>query len=368
VNKNRLWIAVIVLVGLSAAVATAMRSRESDTSLEKPNASLPGLKKDDITSIEITNPKKGNVTLSKQDGTWSVSAPLAAKADQSAVDSLLDKLTDLEVSGVAATRKENYARLEVDAAQAIEVKVKGGDKQLADLFIGASKGGGTAVRSADQDVVALAKGSIRYAFDKELKLFRDREVLDLDCKDIGALSVSSSKGSFKFEKPAAKEGESGDPKWSQVLAKGEKPVPHFSANKVGSLCSSLAHLRAADFVAPGESAENTGLASPSSTVVLTKSDGSSVTLELGKQQTGSDEYALRLVGNDVLYRITRANADRMQPDAAAFEESAPPAAGAPPGGGLPPGMMGGGAGGQQIPPEVLRQLQQQLGQQAGAPH
>src|SRR5690349_2768834 len=109
-----------------------MRSRASETAVEKPTATLPAIKKDDVTSVEILNPKKGNVTLSKVGGNWAISAPLAAKADQSAVDSVLEKLSELEVNGVTATRKENHARLEVDAAQAIHVKVKQGDKQVAD--------------------------------------------------------------------------------------------------------------------------------------------------------------------------------------------------------------------------------------------
>ena len=359
-NKNRLLIAVIVFLGLGGAVAMAMRSREADTSVEKPSASLPALKKEDITSIQIDNPKKSSLTLTKQDGHWSVTAPLSAKADQSAVDSVLDKLADLEVSGVTATRKENHARLEVDAAQAIHVKVGAGDKTAADLYIGASKSSGTMVRSEGQDSVAAVKGSIRYAFDKDLKSFRDKVILDIDAKELTGLSISSPKGTFKFEKAGA-EG-SGEPKWTQVLAKKEKPIERYSEAKVQSLAATLGRLRAADFAAPDATPESVGLTTPSATAELTKADGTKFTLELGKPDASNAEYALRLLGNDVIFEISKYNAERFTSDATAFQEPEKKEGEAPEAAPAMPDMAGAGG---QIPPELLRQLQQQLGAQGG---
>jgi hypothetical protein len=360
VNKNRLLIAVIVFLGLGGAAAAAVRSRAAETVIEKPSAKLPAIKKDEITSIEIDHPKKGKITLSKANGQWAVSAPLSAKADQSAVDSVVDKLAELEVTGVTATRKENHARLEVDAAQAIHVKVKQGEKTLADLYVGASKSGGTMVRSEGQDSVVSVKGSIRYVFDKDLKSFRDRVILDLDAKDLSGLSLSSAKGNFVFTKAPAAEG--AEAKWTQVLAKGEKPIERYSDAKVQSLSSTLGRLRASDFAAPGTTPEAAGLAAPSAVAVLTKGDGSKFTLELGKPDGDAGDYTLRLVGNDVIFKVSKYNAERLLTDAKAFQEAEKKEGAAPEGA---PGMPDMAGGGQQIPPEVMRQLQQQLGAHGG---
>jgi hypothetical protein len=361
VNKNRLLIAVIVFVGLGGAAAAAMRSKEAETTLEKPSASLTAIKQDQVTSLEIQNPKKGNVTLSKQDGKWKVTAPVQASADQSAVESMLDKLSELEVTGVAASRKENHARLEVDPAQAIRVIAKQADKPLLDLYLGASKSSGTMVRSEGQDAVLRLKGSMRYAFDKELKMIRDRVILDIESKDLTAVSISSPKGTFKFEKTTP------EAKWTQVLAKGEKPIQRFSDAKVTSLTSTLARLRAADFAAPEDTAETTGLDKPQATAVLTKADGSTSTLELGKEVGGNQEYFLRLSGNEQVFRVSKYNAERLMADASSFQEAEKKEGASAE---APPAMPDMG-GGQQIPPEVLRQLQQQLGAQGmggGSPH
>ena len=55
----------------------------------------------------------------------------------------------------------------------------------------------------------------------------------------------------------------------------------------------------------------------------------------------------------------------MHPETSLFQAAEPGAEGeAPPE--MPEGMMGGE--GQQIPPEILRQLQQQMGAHGGSPH
>ena len=164
--NNRLIIALVVLVGLGAAVLLTVRSRESSTTVAAPDVKLPKLKKEDITALEITKPDKTTIALAQQGKEWALTAPVAAKADQSAVESVLDKLSGLEVASVAATRKENHKLLQVDAETGIHVKAKGaGDKALLDLWIGESKTGGTMVRLEGSDTVIAVRGSLRYAFD-----------------------------------------------------------------------------------------------------------------------------------------------------------------------------------------------------------
>jgi hypothetical protein len=371
VNNNRLIIAIVVLAVLAGVVASTLRSREATVSVPKPTASLPKLKQEEITKIQIENPeKKLSVTLVKRASpaapaeakdadagaaaektadSWRLSAPLDAKPDGAAIDSLLEKLTNLEVVSVAATRKENHEKVGVDPAHAIHVKAYGsGDKLLLDAFIGASKSSGTMVRTEGEDSVLAVRGSIRYAFDKELKGFRDRAIVDLDPEALAALNVSSPKGNFKFEKAEA----------GWVQAKGEKAIKDFSANKVASLGSSFARLRASDFAAPDASAESTGLNAPAAKLVLTPKQGEPVTIELGKQVEGAPDYYLRASGNPVIYRVSKFTGDRMQADAAAFSE--PPKK---PGEESAPSMGMGKpiAGGGDLPPEILKQLQQQMG-------
>ena len=354
--NNRLLIALVVLVGLGVAVVLTVRSRESASTVAAPDVTLPKLKKDDITALEIAKPDKTTVVLAKQGKDWMLTAPVAAKADQSAVDSALDKLSELEVGSVAATRKENHKLLQVDAETGIHVKAKGaGDKSLVDMWIGESKSGGTMVRLDGQDTVVAARGSLRYAFDKEVKMFRDRVITDIDPKELASVVIESPKGTFKFEKA--------EDKWKQTLAKGEKPIERFSESKVSSLVSSVARLRASDFGDPKESQEALGFDKPSAKVTLTPKAGQPTVLELGREKMGSGDFYLRVVGNPVVYRISKYTAERMTPEAKAFQEEEKKAGEATP----PPSPMAGAGGENQIPPEVMRQLQQQMQMQGGHP-
>ncbi len=345
---NKLLIAAAVVVGLSVAVAMTKRSHQAQTTLEKPSATVPTVKKDEVTTLEIARPGKPAVVLTRQaDKKWRLSAPLDAEAAQTAVDSALDKLADLTVTSVAATRKENYAKLEVDPEHAVRVKAKAGDKQVADLYIGASKTGGTMVRVEGQEPVLAVRGSIRYPFDKEVKDFRKREITEIPADELTAIEISSDKGNFKFER----QGEA----WAQ--AKGEKAIDKFDPQKVQNLAHSLGSLRANDFAAKDEPDSVTGLDAPVGKVTLTKKDGSKVELALGKEHAnGSDTY-LRATGGEVVYRVAKYTADRLRPDAKAFEKVEPkpndPSAAAH--GGMPI------AGGGDLPPEIMKQLQQLKG-------
>jgi hypothetical protein len=259
VNKNRLLIAVIVLLLLGGALISRQRARDAASHVEKPTATLPKLKRDEITKVEIDNPeKKLKVTLErapaaapakvdgkkdedKKEAAWNVTAPLNAKADSAATDAILDKLSDLEVGTVAATRKESHEKLAVDAAHAVHVKAYAGDKLLLDAYVGNSKTAGTMLRKEGEDTVLATRGSIRYAFEKELKYLRDRTISQVDPATIKAATLTSAKGTFKFDKP-----EGG--KWQQ--AKGEKAIKDFAPSKVEGLVSAFATLSAASFNDP----------------------------------------------------------------------------------------------------------------------
>ncbi len=364
-NSSRIFIALAVLVGLGVAVTTTLRSHEAKKTVEAPKATLVSPKKEEITSLTITRPRQAPITLQRQADKWRMTAPVDAEAGQSSVDAALDRLADLKVTGVAATKKENQARLEVDAEHGIHVLAKGGDKPLLDLYLGQAKGGNTMVRSEGDDQVLIVKGSFRYVFDKEPKEFRKREVTELDSAELTALAVSSPKGSFKF----VKDGEA----WAQ--APGEKKIDKFDHTQAQAIASTAANLRAQDFADAKESADSTGLASPQGKVVLTKKDGSTLELNIGKPTAKGDEYYAKTSQGDVVYQIPKFSAERLMPDAKFFEKQPPPPA--PPAGaagGMPPGMGGmphgmGGPGGQQISPEMMQQIQRQIqAQQAASGH
>jgi hypothetical protein len=95
------------------------------------------------------------------------------------------------------------------------------------------------------------------------------------------------------------------------------------------------------------------LSEPVAVVQLTLGEGEPVVLDVGTAADEGNEVYVRRRGNETIYLVSEYLANRIQPDAKAFEKSdePPPAAApmAPPAGGQP-----------QLPPDVMRQIREQI--------
>ena len=379
-QKNRLWIGALVFAALLAVTFFVVKSRSKEgnapaTGSGSAASALPTIHKNDVDSLEIRRPGEPPIRLTRSGSAWRVVAPVDAIADMTAINAALDKLDTLEVTGPAAANRANHARLEVSADKGIRVIVKKGATTLADLWIGAFRSGATMVRVEGQDRVYAVEGSIKYAFNKDVKDWRDREITDLDPNDVVAITFQGPKGTFGF----AKNGDD----WS--AAPGAAVLARFSPSKLAGVVQSAARLRATDFAATTLTAEQLGFDTPEMTTITFRTGGEGgvqdVTLQLGKASSSGDrEFYARRAGVDTVYIISSYLANRLAPDeeslsmpadgGVAAAPAAPPEM--PPGmegmGGMPPGMGGPGGpggmpGGGQIPPELMRQIQQQLQQQ-----
>lgn len=365
-KTHRLWIFAVALVALGGGVFALWRARAKEGSDEGAGAraSLPHVSRSEIDSIEITRPHEVAVRLAHLDGTWRVVAPVDAKADQNAVSAALDKLAALESTGVAASRRENHARLEVDAEHGVRITATHGSHTLIDFWLGTYRSGGTMVRLEGQDTVQTVDGAIRYVFAKETKDWRDRAIVDITPETITAFTVAGPNGTYHFQ---------GGPSWTQ--APGDAPLERFSASKVASLVASVARLRATDFADVGATPAATGIGGAGETTVtadVPASDGGAaqhIVIHVGNTNgAGATDRFVQRAGDSVVYVVSGYVAERLRPHDADFQT--PPDSGvpaAPPPGPAPemPQLQMGGGGGQQIPPELMRQIQQQL-QQRGA--
>lgn len=370
-RKNRVAIGTVAFLALLGGTLWAVATRDDspvDEASELPSVELD---RDAVTSIEIARPKgEGTdlVILSNVDGDWRVTSPLDAEADANNVESALNRLTEMSPTGVIATRPENYARLEVDDAQAIKVVVHAGEAAPVQFRIGKYSNGVTMVRIDDRAEVFGVRGSVRFPFDRDLAAWRNRKVTDLQVSDVQEIAFASDEGAFGFGRQ--------DGSW--VPAEGQKAIRDFDPKKVEGLVSTAARLIASGFAPSEVSSARAGFNEPDATITLrvarsaeTGTDEADaapveprvVTLEIGGQTDKDTEFYLRRNDDQTIYVVSKYLSDRLRPDAVAFEKSAeePP----PP---TPPAMQGmpqGQAQGQQpqLPPEVMRQLQEQIRQQ-----
>ncbi len=345
-RKNRIAIGGVAFFALLGLTLWAVGSRDDrPTGLgELPSIELD---KEAITSLEIVRPENERVVLSNVDGVWRVTEPMDAAADKNNVESALNRLADLQVARVVATRPENYERLQVDEASAVLVVAKAGEDTLARLMIGKYGNGMTMLRVDDHAEVFGARGSLRYAFDRELKSWRDRMVVSVDAANVQTIRFESANGTFEFQR----EGDG----WKVLEA--DDALEDFDPKQVTGRLSTTARLTASDFAPEDTSAARAGLTEPQATVTLTLADDPElIVLELGDSTEQEGELYLRRQGEPTIYVISRYLADRLRPDAKTFETpEAPPAP--------PPAMPSAAPGGgqqPQLPPEVMRQLQEQI--------
>ncbi|MEM7675593.1 MAG: DUF4340 domain-containing protein [Myxococcota bacterium] len=395
-QNQRLVIAGVIFALLLGGAVYALNQREAaDAGEAETTPELPAIEREAITRLTITRPESDPIVLEKRGEEWRVTAPVDAEADQSAVTTVLEKLGDLEVTGVAARREENHGRLEVDSA-GIRVEVAQGEGEPVVLIVGAYRDRNTMIRVDGQTEVLSVSGSIKYAFNKELKDWRNRRVFDgLQADRIREITFESENGRYAFARTGAGE-------WAQ--ADGEEPIERFGASKVQSIVASIAGMRAVNF-ADNADASAAGFDAPTGTVTLgiapeddeetdtesaDEEDAESAeddsaeensaedaadaetaapltrrTISVGGQ-TDSNEWHVRAQDNPVIYVVSGYLADRMRPDIEKFQNpepgSEPETPTPPPGAGMP-GMPGGPGGTPQIPPELMQQIQQQLQQQ-----
>lgn len=292
---------LVVLVGLTVLTFNAEKAEDARGSSEA--LSLKTVEKDKVDHLEVAAPGKPKVVLTREGQEWMVAEPVQAPASASAVETALDKLAELEVTGTAATKASNHAVLEVTAEKGIHVIAKNGDAVATDLWIGTYRGGSTMVRQEGAEQVAAVHGSIRYAFDKQVKEWRERSVTDFDVENIAG---------YRIETPArtialTREGD------EFKLAEGQAPITRFDSAKARSVASSVARLNAVDFAADDVTAESAGTAQGELARVfiqLTSDAGvNEVLLKLGKKVDGN--YYLQREGRDEIYTVSSFIGDRL---------------------------------------------------------
>ena len=333
-KRHRLPIAGVVFAGLLALAVWKLGERNEESAAIDPEAAalLPDLKGDEIDRLEIRRPDDKPIVLEKKGDKWVLTAPVKADADPTAVSTAIDKLDELEVLDVAATKAAHHDKLEVTDEKAVHVIVgRDGGKEWVHLLIGAYRGGNTMVRKEGDERVAAVKGSIKYAFNKPVRDWRDRRIVDVDAKRIVGLRFENDHGRFAFERK---------PGGTWKLAEGTT-LDRFDPDKVASVVNSLERMRASDFAPADATAETTGLGEGAATVVLRiapeRKDGpdggpadggtaapagpvEQVVLKLGKQLEGKEQFYLQRQGRDTVYVISKYLADRLRPEASRFQK------------------------------------------------
>lgn len=248
-QRHRAIIMAVVAVALIGATYWAVTSQTGDTPVsegEQDDLTLPEIEREDITELELHIPAEEGedgapaetVRLVHGDGdSWRLAEPVEAEASMTSVSTALDKISSLEVVGRAASRAAHHERLEVDEAHGIRVIARQGSTTLIDLWVGAYRGGNTMVRVEGQENVLMVRGSIKFAFNKRTRDWRNRAILELTAADVNEIEYTNENGHWTFAKT--------DDTWAERLpeaGEGEEPptaIENFDQARLRTAVSSL---------------------------------------------------------------------------------------------------------------------------------
>jgi hypothetical protein len=289
-NEQKIYAAAGVLAVVLGGLYFVQKSDKDEMVMHAPGASsaslpdvkLPGDDADKITKIQIKNAAKGEIVLEKQGDTWKLTKPIAYAANQQNVKSLIDNLKEIKLKDTIDSGKNQYATYELDDDKSVHVQAfKDGAKSL-DLFFGKSGTRGQMTRLSDKDGIYVASGYSSYLYTRELKDWRDRDVMKFEDANVISVSLTNENGAFSFSKS--------DDKWTGTL-KG-KPIPNFDPEKVKDLMRAYKSLTAEDF-ADDKGVTDTGLDKPAVLTFTLKDNGGTPKVSVGKTSSGSSRYAMK---------------------------------------------------------------------------
>jgi len=199
-KRNTLILLLLAVIGGVAVYFLEIKpGKPRDT---KPDESKPAFafKGEDISSISI-NRAGQTVVLEKRDGTWSITQPVTAQANQSAVDSLVSSLTSARIErNISATADETKSFGLEEPAVTVEIGLASGETQTLKLGNKDFSGLSVYAKVGDANDVAMIPASVLTSADKSVGDLRDKAILGASQFDIKSISVSNENGQILLAK------------------------------------------------------------------------------------------------------------------------------------------------------------------------
>ncbi len=326
-KKTILSIAAFVVLLL---IVLLVRTDPYDSKIEEPKNLLPTIEKDKIEKIEIVRETE-SVTLEKRNNGWVMTSLSDAKANESFVKTLLERMEKLEISHLISDNPDKHGSFEVDETGA-RLKLFAGGSELLSLIVGKNTAdySGSFVRLPDDNHVYATKGVIRSSIVRKPADWRDKTILSLNQDNIIKLTIDKlGKGEnlvFAKETPAtpptegqenAEAAPPAQPKW---VVEG-KPEMDIDINRLRPLLSGVSKLNWAEIVdEPGDPTEY-HLDKPKARVSVLMADGSEFKLTLAEGKSDKDFWLIQ-EGQKPVYLIRKYQGDKFFKEIGYFDKNA----------------------------------------------
>lgn len=254
-----------------------------------------------VDGADITANGK-TIELAKKDGAWTLTKPLAARADFSSAEGIIGQLEQAQMKSIAssAPTPEDLKKFGLDKPQAT-VNLHLGSARATLIVGGKSESGDVYVRDASRPDVFTVDATVAEDFKKSADDFRQKELFDFRAFNLTHIEVTHDGKTLTLERVKSDKDGSAD-NWKRLTpAAGDA-----DRQKVESFVAGLADIRGIEFVAADA---RTGLNAPAMTIAA-------------KFDEGKKEEKVTIGRNgDQVFAARPDNPGAMRVDATKFDEA-----------------------------------------------
>ena len=294
---------IVVLAGLAAYVYFVTWQKTPETAASKQEKVFSGVEADKVEELKLKSEKGDVTTLKKENGSWSLVAPLPAKADEAEAGAITSALGQLEIVRVIDENPGDLKDYGLTSPR-IEVDFKAtGDKEYKRLLVGDKSPAGADLfaKRNDDKKVFLIQGFQESTFNKSTFDLRDKMVLKLERDKVDGVEVSAGGKKVEIAKDNAE--------WKIVQPVQARADFGAVEGLIGRLQTAAMKTIAAENATPAD-LKKYGLDKPSATVDL-KMGSARATFAVGNKAEDNTVYA-RDVSKPMVVTIDSMLADELK--------------------------------------------------------
>lgn len=225
---------LLVLAGLGAYVYFVDVPREQREERAKV---LFDIDADDVRTVRVQREDE-SVEIERDGDGWKIVAPVAAKADKAAVESLVDAVADCKVEKDLGKQEADLDRFGLDKPQ-VSISLIASETPLT-VNVGktAPIGNSTYIQRVDDGSVLLTGAAFRTSTDKKIDDLRERRLFDFEDDDVRWFEIHHGDRTLRLERADSDT-------WKMVQPEG------FEADEgaIRTYLSALRTLRVVSFIA-----------------------------------------------------------------------------------------------------------------------
>ncbi|MDQ2711224.1 MAG: DUF4340 domain-containing protein [Acidobacteriota bacterium] len=292
-KPRNLLIAAVVLAALSGAVWYSKRHPPSTGAPTAATPKLVDIPEKDIQSVDLKKKDGSTLTLQRQAGKWTITAPEQWRADQDAATSLSSALNPVSADSVVEDKASDLAKYGLNSPS-LTVTVHRTNGKSDQVAFGDDVPAGSLVyaqANGNAKVYAVAS-SVKTSLDKSASDLRDKRLLTFDTNKLTRVEVASGKSDVEF-------GKNNQNEW-QILKPGPFRADSF---QVEELLRKLTDAKMDLSAGAGDDLKKAAAyaaGSPDATVKVSDSTGTQ-TLEVHKDK---DDYYAKSSVVDGAYKVS----------------------------------------------------------------